>query len=290
MKIVHLSDTHCGRDDNERRLQALLDDIAAHCDPAQHVLVHTGDLIDRAQATQRTSARAQLDRFAARGWRVLLAPGNHDYGDSWHVSPEGARAFQRTFAPYLWGTDGAPPSSAQQPGAPWPVLTLLGECAFIGLDSNAAELGFWERWMAEGSLGLEQIAALSRLLDDSALRGRTVVVYLHHHPFLDAAMVRPDVGDGAMLRHFLRWHTRRFRRLKDAYSLLQTLRDRAHCLLFGHQHYGLDYSAEARRYGLVAALDASSSTALQMDTDRMRYRIIEPRTGQYETRLVAFPR
>jgi hypothetical protein len=116
-----------------------------------------------------------------------------------------------------------------------------------------------------------------------------VVLYFHHHPFLEAFAVRADVGDRAYLAHVFGWNTRRFRRLKDAYSLMQCIRDRVDILLFGHQHYGLNYSAEARRYGIGMALDASSSTCTQMDTNRMRYRVIDTQTGTYTTRFVALP-
>lgn len=279
MKIVHLSDTHIGYQDNERRTRALLEDIAAQGTPQSHVLVHTGDLIHQGHPDEMRVGRALLDSLAAQGWTVLLAPGNHDYGDSLHVDPAWAASYRQHFAPYLFGT-----AAAQ-----FPVLRLLGDCAFIGLDSNEAEMGFWERWMAEGFLGKDQIARLHALLDAPEVRGRQVVVYLHHHPFFDAPVVRADVGDRAYLSYLLGWNTRRFRRLKDAYSLMQCLRDRADILLFGHQHYGLDYSAEGQRYGIGKALDASSSTATQMDTDRMRYRVIDTATGQVQTRFVPFP-
>lgn len=279
MKLIHLSDTHVGHGDNERRLRTLLDDIAATHDPKDSLLVHTGDLIHHGHSAEMQRGRALLDSLASQGWRILLAPGNHDYGDSLHVDPDWAAEFRSTFAPYLFG-----PAPAQ-----FPVLTLIDGAALIGLDSNEAEMGFWERWMAEGYLGQAQIGRLSTVLDLPELQGRQVVVYLHHHPFFDAPVVRADVGDRGYLSHLFGWNTRRFRRLKDAYSLLQCLRDRADWLLFGHQHFGLDYSAEAQRYGIGHALDGSSSTAMQMDTDRMRYRVIDLTRGTCSTRCVAFP-
>lgn len=279
MKIIHLSDTHIGRDDNERRTQALLTDIAALGAPSDHVVVHTGDLINAGHTDEMRTGRAVLDTLAAQGWRILLAPGNHDYGDSLHVDPHWAAAFRGQFARYIFG---------DQP-AQFPVLTLTGDCAFIGLDSNEAEMGFWERWMAEGYLGSAQLARLGALLDSPEIQTRTAIVYLHHHPFIDAPMVRADVGDKAYWKELFGWNTRGFRRLKDAYSLMQCVRDRADILLFGHQHFGLDFSAEAQRYGIRLALDASSSTATQMDTDRMRYRVIDTASGAVATRFVAFP-
>jgi ribose 1,5-bisphosphokinase PhnN len=54
------------------------------------------------------------------------------------------------------------------------------------------------------------------------------------------------------------------------------------------QHFGLDYSAEGQRYGIPLTLDGSSSTATQMDADRMRYRVIDVARGKFETRFVGF--
>ena len=279
MKLIHLSDTHVGRDDNAQRLQCLLDDIATHHDPATHLILHTGDLNDSARTDTMRHSRALLDPMVDKGWRILMCPGNHDCGDALHVDPHSAAEFRDHFSTYLFG---------KQPKQ-YPVLTLLDGCALVGLDSNAAEMSWWQRWAAEGHLGADQIAALSTLLDRPDVRQRKVLVYLHHHPFFDAFAVRADVGDRHLVSHLLGWNTRRFRRLKDAYSLMQCLRDRVDGLLFGHQHFGLDYSAEAQRYGIPLALDASSSTCTQMDTDRMRYRVIDPATGSYETRFVALP-
>lgn len=276
MKLIHLSDTHVGRDNNAQRLQSLLDDIASLGDPADYLIVHTGDLNDRGSLDAMQQSRALLDPMADKGWRILLVPGNHDCGDALHVDPGCAAQFRDHFSSYLFG---------RQPKQ-YPVLTLTDDCALIGLDSNEAEMGWWERWAAEGYLGEAQIAALNTLLDRPEVRQRKVVVYLHHHPFFDAFAVRADSGDKGYLSHLFGWNTRRFRRLKDAYSLMQCIRDRADILLFGHQHFGLDYSAEGQRYGIPLALDGSSSTATQMDTDRMRYRVIEVGSGRVETRFV----
>jgi 3',5'-cyclic AMP phosphodiesterase CpdA len=276
MKIIHLSDTHVGRDDNGLRLQRLLDDIATRGNPTESLILHTGDLNDTGSLQAMQQSRALLDPMLEKGWRILLVPGNHDCGDALHVDPQCAQAFRDHFSSYIFG------KGAKQ----YPVLTLCGDCALIGLDSNAAAMSWWERWAAEGYLGAAQIAALNAMLDRTEVRQRKVLVYLHHHPFFDAFVVRSDVGDRNYLAHLFGWNTRRFRRLKDAYSLMQVLRDRVDVLLFGHQHFGLDYSAEGQRYGIALALDGSSSTATHMDSDRMRYRVIDLQTSSIETRFL----
>ena len=276
MKIVHLSDTHVGNGDNADRFDRIVDDILTLGEPGNHVIVHTGDLIDTATSQAMHQGRTRLERLEAAGWRVLLCPGNHDYGNAARVDGMEAERFRAYFRPYIFGEH-----------APlFPVLHVIGACAFIGLDSSAEELGCLARWGAEGHLGQAQIAKLNTMLDRPDLQGLYKVLYLHHHPFIDAYAVKPDAGDRHGLRHWLTWATRRFRRLKDTHSLLQCIRDRVDVLLFGHKHFGQDYSFIAQSYGIAKALDASSSTAMQMDTDRMRYRILDTETGHIEVRFV----
>ena len=278
MKLIHLSDTHVGRADNHLRLQKLLQDIASLGQPQDFVIIHTGDLCDQGIESEIRQSRALLDPMLAQGWRILLAPGNHDYGNAWRINPAQAQRFDAAFTDCLFGT---------QPRQ-FPILTVLADYALIGLDSNAAQMGWWDRWFAEGQLGATQINALNSLLDRQEVRSRKVILYLHHHPFLDAYVVNAGRSDQHVLSHYIRTHTRRFRRLKDAYSLMQCIRDRVDILLFGHQHFGLDYSAEGQRYGIPLVLDGSSSTAYQMDTDRMRYRVIDVDSGTVQTRMVAW--
>lgn len=278
MKLIHISDTHIGRGDNAMRFERVVDDLLAHPPGATQdcLILHTGDLIDSASDANRRAARVLLDRLATR-YRVLLCPGNHDYGDATSVDEEAAEAFQKAFGDYIF--QGKP--------ARFPVLSEVGDdLVLIGLDSNAEELNFWERWFAEGHLGEEQLSELDRLLDSHAVAGKQVVVYLHHHPFSFGYSVMPDVGDRNPLYYFYVHLTRPFLRLKDAYSLCQVLRDRAQVLLFGHMHFGLDCSGDGQKYGIRLALDGSSTTCADNDTDRMRYRVIDLSDRSYTVRTL----
>jgi 3',5'-cyclic AMP phosphodiesterase CpdA len=265
MKLIHISDTHIGRGDNTFRFERVVDDLLANPPdaPGNCVIIHTGDLIDSATEANRQAGRLLLDRLATR-YRVLLCPGNHDYGDAMLVDEEAAQAFQQAFGDYLF--QGKPSN--------FPVVSEVGNQVFIGLDSNAEELSFWEGWFAEGHLGQGQLSSLNQLLDSHALTGKQVIIYLHHHPFSFGYSVMPDVGDRNPLSYIYVQLTRPFLRLKDAYSLCQVLRDRAQVLLFGHMHFGLDCSGEGRKYGIKLALDGGSTTCADDDNDRMRYRVI----------------
>lgn len=266
MKLIHLSDTHIGRDDNTLRFERVVNDLLENPPdaPENCVIVHTGDLIDTATEANRQAGRLLLDRLATR-YRVLLCPGNHDYGDAVSIDEEEARIFQMVFGDFIF----------QGQSQEFPVVSEIGDHVFIGLDSNAEELGFWERWFAEGHLGRRQLSTLNQILDSPAVEEKQVVIYLHHHPFTFGYNVMPDVGDRNPLNYLYVQLTRPFLRLKDAYSLCQVLRDRVQGLLFGHMHYGLDCSGESRKYGIKLAFDGSSTTCTDNDTDRMRYRVID---------------
>ena len=66
MKIIHLSDTHVGRDNNGQRLQALLDDITSLGNPVDHLIVHTGDLNDNASLEVMQQSQALLEPLLAQ--------------------------------------------------------------------------------------------------------------------------------------------------------------------------------------------------------------------------------
>lgn len=280
MKLIHLSDTHIGFDGNALRFEHVVDDLLANppAAPEDCVIVHTGDLIDSASDIHRHAARVLLDRLSAK-YRVLLCPGNHDYGGALAVDEEAAQSFQQAFGDLIF--QGGPAS--------FPVLTPVGtDHVFIGLDSNAEELRFWERWFAEGHLGEAQLAALDRMLDSPEVKGKQVIVYLHHHPFSFGYSVMPDVGDRNPLYHLFTQLSRPFLRLKDAYSFSQVVRDRVHVLLFGHMHYGLDCGGEARKYGIPMALDGGSTTNTDDETGKMRYRVVDLEALNYKVRMLRF--
>jgi 3',5'-cyclic AMP phosphodiesterase CpdA len=280
MKIIHLSDTHIGEGSNAERTDLVVNDLVRRPpdDPGRCVVLHTGDLIHGASDANRRTAKARLDRLQAAGFRVVLCPGNHDYGDTMQVNSEAARAFQEEFGAYLFH-DGP---------REFPVLHRLDDGrAMICLDSNAAELKFPQGLFAEGHLGAAQLEKLNRLLDSDALAGKTIVLSLHHHPFYYGYSVMPDVGDRSPFKHLAARMTRPFRRMKDAYSLCQVIRDRVRVVLFGHMHEGLDCSAESAKYGIPLALDGSSTTDTENVHDRLRYRVIDLDAMTHSVRMLA---
>ena len=279
MKLVHLSDTHLGRAGLMERFQRVIDDLCANPDTAadQCSVLHTGDLIDSATEAHMALGRAALDQLHQRGYRVILCPGNHDYGNAAGIDSAAATRFRARFSDVLFAGQ----------AAQFPVLHILNDHqVLVVLDSNEGELSGWHRWFAEGCIGPGQLQRLNTLLDRPETRQHQVLLALHHHPFRYGSRVAPDVGDGHLLHHLFVDATRGFRRLKDAYSLCETVRARVQVLLFGHRHFGLNCSSDASAYDIPLALDGGSSTNADNDADRLRYRIVDLQTLRSEVRTL----
>jgi predicted phosphodiesterase len=258
MKFVHISDLHIGHPDVEDAVACLADSLCALPEDTR-VIVITGDLVDDGTKEENfVKAVNFIQKLEGAGKEVFLVPGNHDYGTGVELDPYTANRFNWTFEQWI---------RKDYPGM-YPIVSYIPEDKvwLIGLDSSRKELGFFTRFFAEGEIGGEQLdaldAALSKIQPKNTLRNETVVVYLHHNPFIDGYMARPDIGDTQFLSRWVKWKVRHWLRLKDASSFLDVVRDRIDVLLFGHQHNHLDYGSQARSYGIRLALDGSSTTGL----------------------------
>jgi 3',5'-cyclic AMP phosphodiesterase CpdA len=202
MKIIHLSDLHIGHKECGKRFRTIIDNITFLKQPAQnYIIVITGDLADNANITdQRNEAASAVEELEKRGYRVLVVPGNHDYGTGTLGNIKNVRLFKERFY--------------KNPDISYPKLDIIDEMAFIGLDSTAEELHWYDRILAQGELGKEQLERLKKILGDPALKCLKKIVYLHHHPF--------DFKLG--------------RQLKDSDHLKEIIENRIDALLFGHYH------------------------------------------------------
>jgi len=168
--IIHLSDLHLGATHSEERMRHLTDALRARfpTEPLP-VLVLTGDLVDSPFGSSYRDMRKHLDALRNHGFLVLAVPGNHDYGLGFFNWPPFERKFRQWFLP--------------NPDEGYPRLDLIGDTAFIGLDSSAAELRFLDLWGPNGEIGDGQRQRLASILDRSDVRAcRHRVLYLHHHP------------------------------------------------------------------------------------------------------------
>jgi 3',5'-cyclic AMP phosphodiesterase CpdA len=223
-KILHLSDLHVGYKDCGDHLKNVVNAIVAQYRPASdYVVVITGDTVDDAnQDGAYDKTLAILDPLVKAKYRVLVVPGNHDYG----TGGLGDRKFVRLFKLAYFGDD----------SISYPKVDIVDNVAFIGLDSMAATFDWLDVIGADGELGKKQLSALEKLLTGEELAGRMKVVYLHHHPF-----------DGKGKMHML----------KDYKKFKEVVENRIDCLLFGHNHDGNQYPDV---WGIPHCYDASSST------------------------------
>ena len=93
VRLLHLSDLHCGRPFVQAHVDAAL---ALAAQGPWDAVILSGDLSQRARATEFAAARGILDRLAAAA-PLLVIPGNHDA--AWWRAPFGlgdqARVHQR---------------------------------------------------------------------------------------------------------------------------------------------------------------------------------------------------
>jgi predicted MPP superfamily phosphohydrolase len=202
-KIIHLSDIHVGHDDCGVKFRTIIDNIAFLKQPAEnYIIIVTGDIVNNAtHGEQIDEAADAIEQLEKHGYKVLVVPGNHDYGTgSW-----GNKKFVNIFKERYFKT----------PDISYPKLDIIDEIAFIGLDSMADELNWDDRFFSQGEIGTEQLKRLAEILSEPEVTSLKKVVYLHHHPF--------DFKLGMQL--------------KDKDDLKKTIEnEKVDALLFGHYH------------------------------------------------------
>jgi 3',5'-cyclic AMP phosphodiesterase CpdA len=234
-RIVHLSDIHHQIDWRERslwssgwrgapgrfelhglgrlrrfqgvqdRIKRLIDLVLGH--EPDHVLL-TGDLTALGDEAELVHVRLLFASLIAEG-RLTVIPGNHDR----YTDTPSARRFERVFADLLRSDL---PEYADAQG--YPFVKLLGNrLALVGLDSTRVHS--WSHYVV-GRLGPRQLRALTRVLDDPRLEGRTILVLSHHGP----------VGPSGTFA----W---RESGLLDAAAFMRTLRGRTVVVHHGHSHH-----------------------------------------------------
>ncbi len=227
-KILHLSDLHVGKSEEESKSlkDKIVKKIMADFSGEKMTILITGDIVDDGQRKQYKEAASLLKPLIENpDFNVWPIPGNHDYGwNGIHAERQRFEYFKTAFYPFE--------------NVSYPHIKVdSSDHVFIGLNSMKAECGFWDGLLADGELGSRQIHNVSGVLnrfDDlppAKRKKRKVIVHLHHHPFL-----LPDdtwIEDGiSKVGHWL----------KDGIGLLGVLAGRIDVLLFGHEHKHIDFS------------------------------------------------
>lgn len=232
-KIIHLSDLHIGSKRINRNFQRIVAKIIETMQPAEdYIIVITGDLIDNGfHDGHHRKCKGFIDLLTDAGFKVLVIPGNHDYGRfGWGVDIDRVKSFKQLY--YYNGELSYPKVDFSNDGG----------IAFIGLDSMAAAFradGYSSS--AAGRIGESQLSGLEEKLNDNTILAcRKRVIYLHHHPL-------HGLYDG--------------HKLKDAEAFCRILleyRDVVDALLFGHNHYGTEWNGWLE--GITRCYDGGAST------------------------------
>ncbi len=231
-KIIHMSDLHIGYKDNAQRFHVVVKKIEKEkSDKAsEYVIVITGDLIDNAHHRDSyKDVKIGLENLKIAGFKhILIVPGNHDYGTGDHGDKKFVKMFHEMF---------------YRDGREFPRKDIIEDVAFIGLDSMAEELHWYDEIWAEGELGKKQLSCLNQILGQEDVRAcKRRVVYLHHHPF----------------------DFRPLHQLKDSSKLKRVLTDNINkgtsidAILYGHNHEG---KAHNGKWGVPRCYDAGTATS-----------------------------
>jgi len=240
MKLIHLSDLHIGRSHNFENATIFFKrlEVKYRHDEEKPIIVITGDMTDDGSRDQFRQMRELLDIYGAKGYQFFLCPGNHDMGWNgiWAKSDNITR-----YGIYL----------AQD--IDFPVVTRIGNCHFITVDSMEDEKGVFDQFGSEGEIGARQMYDLH--LEISAIEEKfpndQIIVFLHHHPF----------------RYEL------FRQLKDSADFKEVIRRRIDILLFGHKHVESRFPEQEREYQIKLILASKKTTDIEKGTlgDTMGY-------------------
>lgn len=236
--LIHLSDLHIGYKVCSQKSSKIVKNIIEEESPNNSVILITGDVVEDARREKDLEeALKLLEKLKEHNFSVLLCPGNHDYGTGMMNSRQIARRFQKLLLPHIMM---------------FPQLDIIKNTAFIGLDSNAEELHWYDRFFAEGELGDAQLTSLKKILNTPDVKDKIKVVYLHHHPFDPFP----------------------FHQLKDSKKLRVVIENKIDILLYGHNHFG---HSRNRAWGIKIVLDGGSSTgkrAFRIIGTKIKHRVI----------------
>jgi predicted MPP superfamily phosphohydrolase len=244
LQVLHLSDLHIGktvtveRDNLYTIVRKIIEKWGGTA--SKPLILITGDIADDGKEGQVNDARAILDPLYKSGFRLLAIPGNHDYGrNGSHAVESRFKYFKTAFFPLE--------------NVSYPFPKEISGHMFIGLNSMKANTHFFDGLLADGELGERQINDTIGILKKKEDRKpqEKVIIYLHHHPFLYPGLpILNYVPD--LVGHYL----------KDGHDFMHKISGRVDVLLFGHEHWHLDFSGTqiSRRYRIPVILSAGKST------------------------------
>ena len=245
MKFIHISDLHVGEHNTRNGLvEKLFSKIIknyAHLNEKPVVLI-TGDFVHDGKAEQYQEAEKFMNRLHMAGFRVLMCPGNHDYGMQGLSDDYNARQRYSRFAMQFITRKSDTDSGFQNiKGGQWnyPIVNKFDDVYFIGLDTmqGVFQLSWWYRlvagFTAAGWLGTSQLEKLDAAIKNIKQKqpNSKIVLYMHHHPFMFSFRFR------AMQLH-------------DRLRLHKMIANKVDILVFGHNHVEKRLTDQERKHGI----------------------------------------
>jgi predicted MPP superfamily phosphohydrolase len=264
LQILHLSDLHIGKATGERpNLNVIVNKTMNTWGGAQSkpLVIITGDISNDGKVDQFEEARGFLDPLYKAGFQLLIIPGNHDYGPvGILVQPHRFETFKNRFYP--------------DPEVDFPLKTEIKGHVLIGLNSMEGHEHGIDVLLADGKLGPAQINKTVEILDNVKNRDKKqkIIVYLHHHPFLYPGQ-SPAYNAEEVIGH----------RLDDDQAFMEAISGRVDILLFGHEHWHLDFTGTdvSTKYGIPIILSAGRST----NEKQVEYKVDHEGVADHNARL-----
>ena len=255
MKFVHISDLHVGEHATRNALaEKLTEKILQRYSgwSEKPVLLITGDFVHDGQQAQYQEAEKILFKLHNAGFRMLMCPGNHDYGKQGLDDDYNSRYLYNQFALKLTTRKSDPDAPFQNVNnGQWnyPIVNKFDDNYFIGLDTMEGVFRLswyyrmWARFTAAGWLGASQLTKLDDAI--KKIRKKTpdanIILYMHHHPF------RFNFRFRAMQLH-------------DRTRLHQIIGNQVNILLFGHNHVEKRLHEQQRDHGIGVVQVFGTST------------------------------
>jgi len=272
MKIIHISDLHIDSSKNKfalGRFNNIVDDIISKKFPEDTVIVMTGDLTNNGFGDhtneKNNPAYFGVSKLEANGYqdRVLVIPGNHDYGIGVNVLDKVFHNslitdFKKTFY--------------NDENATYPRITNYINAVFVGLDSTIGvlkNLKIGDAFTSQGEIEKKQLDILSDELQKAKASGKKTIVYLHHHPFSSNSDFK----------------------LNNAKEFLEIVDNSTDVLLFGHIHYEKnDGDDRTKDTQIPRVYNAGSSTNINDRDDwTSHYRVIDLDSSPENDSIVVIP-
>ncbi len=198
IKILPFADLHYHhRDSDNEPIYSRIKSLKAYPD---HWKLVSGDITDDGRGDQYQKAVESLSKLE----RVIVLPGNHDYGAVGSIySEHDARMFD----------DFAAAFNEKPFFDKVPVVIGIENVVLILLNSCLKTEDIFD--FACGDVSREQLQRLTTILDDPTNKDLVKIVALHHHPWL---------------------HSQPGMKLLDADRFLRAVYKKADMVLFGHGH------------------------------------------------------